>query len=586
MTNTMTGAQAVVRCLERAGVEHVLGICGHANLPLLDALADSPVRYLSVPHEQVAAHAADAYFRVTHRPAVVVTSVGPGTSNLLTGLLDAALDASAMVVIAGGVPSAYVGKGPLQEINLHHEDEQLDIFKPALKRVIRVAHPSLLPQMVAKAFNVALSGCPGPVMVHVPVDYFTEHAAYEIPDVPAHRPNAWRARGDAAGIRRAAELLLAAERPLIYAGGGVQLSEASPELLQLAEAGEFPVATSMIGQGAIPEDHPLAVGFTGTVGTPVGNAAAREADVVLALGTRFPEMDASSWRRKYFFGIPPAQLVHVDIDPHQIGKIYPTEVGIVGDAKAVLADLIEEVRLARGRRNGHASGWPPELQRRVTAWREETRELRETEAQPMQPARVLQVAREVLPRDGIFVSGVGVRHAAGQHFPIYEPQTLIVGSGYGTMGQEVPAALGAKLARPDRPVLAIIGDGSLMCVPQAIPMAVQYGINAVWVVLNNQGYASIAVYQAKHYGRYVGAYFERDGGEPYQPDYLGLARAFGAGAARVEDGEQLQTALREALAADRPYLIEALVTQAPRIQATGHWDVNEILAAARATAPA
>jgi acetolactate synthase-1/2/3 large subunit len=367
----------------------------------------------------------------------------------------------------------------------------------------------------------------------------------------------------------------------------VQLSEASPELVALAEAAEIPVATSMIGQGAIPADHPLSVGFTGTVGTPVGNAAAHEADVVLAVGTRFPEMDSSSWRSEYFLSIPPGRLIHVDIDPYEIGRIYPTEVGIVGDAKAVLADIAEQVRRGGGRRNGRAGTWARDLQQRLAAWKSETRELRETDSSPMQPARLLQVAREVLPRNGIFVSGVGVRHAAGQHFPIYEPQTLIVGSGYGTMGQEVPAALGAKLGRPDRPVLAIVGDGAFMSVPTAIPVAVQYGVNPVWVILNNQGYASIAVYQAKHFGRYASAYFERgQTGEPYEPDYVGLARAYGAGAARAETPEQFRAALEEALAADRPYVVEARVTPTPRIQGTGYWDVNDILASARTRIPA
>jgi acetolactate synthase-1/2/3 large subunit len=582
MSVRMNGARAVVKCLESAGVEYAFGICGHANLPLLDALADSPISFLSVPHEQVAAHAADAYFRVSHRPAVITTSVGPGTTNLLTGLLDAALDASAVVVIAGGVPSGYVGKAPLQEISLHHDDEQLDIFKPALKRVLRVAHPSLLPHTVAKAFNVALSGCPGPVMVHVPLDFFVDHREYDIPDVTAHRPNAGRSRGDASAIARAVSMLLKAERPLIYAGGGVQLSEASAELVQLAEEMDVPVATSMIGQGSIPGDHPLAVGFTGTVGTPTGNAAAHEADVVLAVGTRFPEMDSSSWQSDYFFSSPSSQLIHVDINPHEIGRIYPTEIGIVGDAKATLADMLVQVRRATDQGRTRRTDWARDLQHRVKMWREETRELREVDSSPMQPARLLQIAREVLPRDGIFVSGVGIRHAAGQHFPIYEPRTLVVGSGYGTMGQEMPAALGAKLAQPRRPVLAIVGDGAFMSVPTALPVAVQYGINAVWLVLNNQGYASIAVYQSKHFGRYFGAYFERQpSGDAYQPDYVGLANAYGAAAVRVNDPIELREQLKQALAANQPYVIEAPITKTPRIQGTGHWDVNDILATAR-----
>ncbi len=576
----MTGGQAVVRCLEGTGIEYVFGMCGHANLALLDALHESSLKFISVHHEQVAAHAADAYFRVTHRPAAVVTTVGPGATNAITGVADAALDASAMIILCGGIPSSYVGRGALQELSLHGEDEQADIYKPITKRVIKVTQVDQLPGAIARALNHALSGCPGPVMVHVPMDLYSATAEIALPEMPKRQPSAARVRGDREALVRTIALLRTAERPLIYAGGGVLLSEAWDELRRLAEYLGIPVVTTMIAQGAIPEDHPLAAGFSGSVGTPVANSLAREADVILAVGTRFPELDSNSWRPEYFIQVPPATLVHVDINPHEIGKVYPTEVGIVGDAKAVLEDLLEVARLQAPAVDWRNAPRTRELAERRAAWLSESSDNRRSDATPILPERLLQEVRRALPREGILVAGVGIRHAVGQHFPVYEPMTMLVASGFTTMGFEVPAALGAKLGRPDRPVVALCGDGAFNSVISAVPTAVQYGIAVVWVVLNNGGYASIELYQQRHFQRTLGTIFAIEPeGKPYSPDYVALARAYGAAAERIEHPDQLAAALTRAIQASVPYVLEVPMTRRPRIRASGHWDVNDILAA-------
>jgi acetolactate synthase-1/2/3 large subunit len=575
----MTGGQVVVRCLEGAGIEYVFGMCGHANLALLDALHESSLKFISVHHEQVATHAADAYFRVTHRPAAVVTTVGPGATNAITGVADAALDASAMIVLCGGIPSSYVGRGALQELSFHSEDEQADIYKPITKRVIKVMQVDQLPGAIARALNHALSGCPGPVMVHVPMDLYSATAEIALPEMPKRRPNAARGTGDREALARTIALLRTAERPLIYAGGGVILSEAWDELRRLAEYLGVPVVTTMIAQGVIPEDHPLAAGFSGSVGTPVANSLAREADVILAVGTRFPELDSSSWRPEYFIQVPPARLVHVDINPHEIGKVYPTEVGIVGDAKAVLGDLLEVARLQAPAVDWRNAPCTRELAERRKAWLRESSDNRRSDAIPILPERLLHEVRQVLPRDGILVAGVGIRHAVGQHFPVYEPMTMLVASGFTTMGFEVPAALGAKLGQPDRPVVALCGDGAFNSVISAVPTAVQYGIAVVWVVLNNGGYASIELYQQRHFQRTLGTIFAIEPeGKPYSPDYVALARAYGAAAERIEHPDQLAVVLTQAIQAGVPYVLEVPVTRHPRIRASGHWDVNDILA--------
>lgn len=572
----VTGGEAVVRYLESQGVEYAFGMVGHGNLALVDAFLDSPIKYISVPHEQIAVHAADAYFRITHKPAVVVTTVGPGATNTPTGLADALLDSSAVVVLSGGIPSFYTGTGALQELGTHHDDEQFEIFKPLTKRVWKVAHARLLPQVISRAFNYALTGNPGPVMVHVPLDFFSQRLDFDERDITQYRPTTRRILGDPAEIERALGLLLKAERPLIFAGNGVLLSEGSAALTALAEYLQIPVATTMSGQGAIDETHPLAAGFTGTVGTPVANRLAREADVILAVGTRMPEMDTNSWKREHFFAIPPARLIHVDIDPYEIGKIYPVNVGIVGDAAAVLVQFVEAAEATVQRRR--PSQWVLGMQAQRKEWWAELAADQASNDVPITVGRLLGDIDRVLPPEGIFVSGVGVRHAAGQHLRFRRPMTHVVGSGYGTMGQEVPAALGAKLARPNAPVIAAVGDGAFRSTMQTLLPAVEYGINAVWIVQNNYSFNIISLYQKRHWERVIGTEFKIEGeGKAYNPDFAALAKACGAGGKRVERPEDLKPALEEALAANQPYVLDVIMTQQPRVRGSGYWVVNDIL---------
>ena len=572
----LTGGEAIVRCLESQGVEYIFGMAGHGNLSFLDALVDSNIKFLSVPHEQIATHAADAYFRVTHKPAVISTTVGPGATNTITGIADALLDSSAMVIICGGVPSFYSGTDALQEFGTHHDDEQFELFKPITKRVWKVAHAKLLPHVVSRAFNYALTGNPGPVMIHVPLDFYSQSMDYDVRDITAHRTTSARVLADPVEIDRSLALLLQAERPLIYAGNGVLLSHATAALTALAEYLQIPVATTMSGQGAISGEHPLAAGFTGTVGTPVSNRMAREADVILAIGTRMPEMDCNSWKSQHFFAIPPAKLIHVDIDPHQVGKIFPVEVGVVGDADATLKQFLEAAEASTPPRQ--SSDWVKSMQQQRKAWRAELHAAESSNDTPIAVERLLGDIQQVLPPEGIFISGVGVRHAVGQHMRFTRPMTHIVGSGYGTMGQEVPAALGAKLGNPDVPVVAAVGDGAFRSTMQTLLPAVEYGINPVWVVQNNYSFNIISLYQKRHWERLIGTEFKIESEDkPYNPDFAALARAFGAEGKRVERPEDLKPALEEAIHADRPYVLDVIMTQKPRIRANGYWVVNDII---------
>jgi acetolactate synthase-1/2/3 large subunit len=573
----ITGAASLVRSLEQEGIDTVFGLVGHGNLAFVDALQDSDtIDYVSVYHEQVAAHAADAYFRASGRISVVTTTVGPGFTNLMTGLGDAMLDSSAMVVIAGGMPSAYVGKEPLQELSYSVDNAQIDIARPLTKRIILATGAAELANQFHRAVRYALTGCPGPVVLQVPLDYFSDWVA---PSVASLRPTRrGRSGPDHSDIERAADLIAGSERPLIFAGGGAILSRSAAALTHLADRFGLPVATTMSGQGAIAEDHPLSVGYTGVVGTRPGNEAARRADLLLAVGTRFPEMDCNNWRPDYFTPIPPSRLIHIDIDPNQIGKIYPTDVALVGDARRSLEDLSAALD---GRLNGGGRWdyWHAELARAKQIWADDLHEVRTTPSFPYEPAYLGTLLRGLLPPETILVTGVGIRHAIGQHYPFLEEGTQIVASGFGTMGQEVAAPIGVRLARPDVPVVALVGDGAVMACLAALPTAVAAKINVVWLIANNTGYASIALYQTKHYGRDAGTYFRDSEGVPYDLDYVNLARSFGARAERVTDPDEFPGMLERALEERGTWVLELPVTPYPRIVASGHWDVNDILAA-------
>ena len=581
--NSITGAAALVRAMEQEGVDTVFGLVGHGNLAFVDALQDSgSISYVTVFHEQVGAHAADAYFRAGGRIAVMTTTVGPGFTNIMTGLGDALLDSSAMVVVAGGMPSAYAGKEPLQELSYSIDNAQLDIARPLAKRVISAASPAELAGLFHRAVRYALSGCPGPVVLQVPLDYFSAR----VPPPPPRRPvRPGRIGPDRSEVEKAAGLIARSERPLLFAGGGAVISGASEALTHLADRFGLPVATTMSGQGAVSEEHPLAVGFTGVVGTRPANRAARRADLLAAAGTRLPEMDCNSWRPDHFTAIPPARLVHMDIDPNQIGKIYPADAALVGDARRCLEELAAalEERIDGG---GAWRGWREELAAEKRSWADDLREVRTEPSFPYEPAYLATLLRKLLPPEAILVTGVGIRHAVGQHFAFLEAGTQIVASGFGTMGQEVAAPIGVRLARPDAPVVALVGDGAVMACLAALPTAVTAGVHAVWLIADNAGYASIALYQAKHYGRDAGTYFKDPEGVPYGLDYTAYARSFGARAERITDPDDFPRLLSRALEERAVWVLELPVTPTPRIIGSGHWDVNDILAAGTGEGPA
>jgi len=566
----------IAQCLKQEGVTKVFGQCGHTNYALIDACQQHGIEYISFRHEQMAAHAADAYFRVSHKLAVLNVHLSPGMTNALTGVISAAADATPMLVICGNTPSYNHAREPHQGIRFHADASQGDIYRPFCKRVWRVDDPKLLVDVMPRALNVAQTGCPGAVLIDVPMDVFSAQVDFEAVTV-SRRPSHGRAAGSAAGVAEAACLLLAAARPVIFVGNGVLLSEASEELKELAELMQIPVATTLIGKGAFPEGHPLALGVSGIWGTRVANETAREADVILAIGTRFGEADCSSWNPAYTFAIPPSRLIQVDVDPQEIGKIYPVEVGIVGDAKETLRALIGRVR--------GEEGFVPDgvlrsqvLERRKQAWAAELVESQTNGDKPIHPARLLAELSKAAPRDAIFVTDVGWnKNGAGQQLLCSMPGTFITAGGMATMGFSPAAAIGAKLAAPDRKVICLVGDGGFLSVVGALTTAVELNVPVLWVLFNNFCFSTIRTVGVNYFKNTYGTEFTKRDGTPYNPDFGLLAKSFGVGCGLVEEPSELSQALQVALRAEGPYLLEVRTRGDVPMPRTGYWDIADFL---------
>ncbi len=572
----MTGAMYIAECLKQEGVEKVFGQCGHTNYALIDACHRQGIEYISFRHEQMAAHAADAYYRVSHKLAVLNVHLSPGMTNAITGVISAAADCTPMLVICGNTPTYNHAKEPHQGIRFHSDASQGDLYRPFSKRVWRVDDVKWLADVMPRAINVAMTGCPGAVLLDIPMDVFQENIEERAVTV-SRRPSHGLAAGSPAGVAMAAALLRQASRPLIFAGNGIHLSEASSELKELAELLRAPVATTLIGKGAFPEDHPLGLGVAGIWGTRAANQTAREADVILAVGTRFGEADCSSWRPEHTFAIPPSRLIQIDIEPQEIGKIYPVEVGIVGDAKETLRALITDLRETQ---SAPANGMERtlEIARRKETWAAEVEKTQTDGNKPIHPARLLAEISKAAPADAIYVTDVGWnKNGAGQQLRCSLPRTFITAGGMATMGFAPAAAIGAKLAAPDRTVLCLVGDGGFLSVVGALTTAVELNVPVVWVLFNNFCFSTIRTVGTNYFQNTYGTLFTTPDGEPYNPDFVLLAKAFGIEGAQVTEPDDLGEALQKAIDSNRPYLLEVRTRGDVPMPRTGFWDIADFL---------
>jgi acetolactate synthase-1/2/3 large subunit len=577
----LTGGQFVVDHLIREGIEKVFAVPGHGNTALLDAFADRRDEIDVVPamHEQGAAHMADGYYRSSGKLAVAITSIGPGATNTLTGLATAFADSMPFLLITGGVHTYMENRGVLQEIDRPHGANFPRMAEPVVKRWWQPSRLDQLPLVFAQAFNTMLDGRRGPVLIDLPQDLQAEYGEYEPPSVGSHRASG-RVAPDPELIEAAAGLLAGAKRPVILAGGGVVTAEASVELIALAEALGAPVTHSFMGKGAMPADHPLYAWPCGDMGSIPGNAVTRSADVILAVGCRFSDRVTSSYRPGVTFDIPPTKLVQIDIDGFEIGRNYPVEIGVVGDAKLSLGALGAAVAARSERPDYKESEYFAELQDLQRQWEEHLAPMRTTDHLPMTNSRALVELREAMPRDAILVTdSSNPANQAFNEFPIYGPKTNIVAGGMSGIGFGVPAAIGAQIGEPERQVVALVGDGSFLQTGTELALAAMLDLPLVVVVLNNGGWEAIKDLQINLFGedRTVSTDWRR-GGETYFANIADLARSLGCEAERVEDPTELGAAVRRAIESNSgPVLIEAMSSRElpwSEMHPTGWWDIT------------
>ncbi len=570
------GGELIVEYLVREQVPYVFGLCGHGNVGLLDALYDrtDAIHTISTRHEQTAGHMADAYFRVAHRPVATLTSCGPGSCNIPIALACAFMDSSAFLAITANVPTSQFNRAPFQETYRHFQADFPSVIRPYVKRSWQPTRADMLPTALRQAFATMLSGRPGPVNLDVPFNVFKEPADGEVPD-----PAGWRAGissrsgGDPERIREAVELLRRARRPLLFVGHGVALSEADAELTALARRLRVPVIFSPNGFGALDMHDELALGFVGRNGVFQANEAARTCDVLLAVGVRFDDRSSSSWIPGYSFNIPPTRLVHVDVDVGEIGRNYPVHLGIVGDARTVLRQMLAAVDAPGPALEGREA-WLGDIARWRAEWEAFVRPGESSDAEPIHPQRVVQALRAVLPDDGIVLPDSGVHHNwVVQFWKARRPQTVLNTWGFSAMGFGVAGVLGAKLAAPDRPCVAVCGDGGFMMRPDVLATAVEYDIPAVWLIWNNFAYGAIRDIQTGLLAkREIATSFvrERDG-RLVNPDFVALARACGVEGIRVERAADLAPAMERAIRAGAPFVLDVHVDRDIRPPAVGTW---------------
>lgn len=574
----LTGGEIVAEYLRREKVSYVAGIPGHGCLGLVDAFRERKIKVIQVRQEMSGVHLADGYFRIKDKPLCVFTSIGPGAINTAIGVATCWVDSIPVLILAGDTHTYMEGVGVLQEIERTHDSNFPRILEPIVKRWWRPSSVRVLPRIMARAFNLMLSGRKGPVLIDLPMDIQADSAEVEIPEPEKRRP--WGGIfPDPKEVEKAVDLLLEAKRPLILAGGGTLFSGAESELRELAEWLGVPVISTMQSKGVFPEDHPLYGWVAGSKGTTCGNKLARTCDVLLAIGCRFADETTSSYRKGISYTIPPTRVIQVDIDPQEIGKNYPVEVGIVGDAKETLRMLLELVKERKKKVDYKNSSYFKELQKLKREWFEFLSPYQNSKEIPMTISRMLKETRKALPPEAIVVYSSGNTQAQIlQEFPFYEPRTSVTTGGFSTMGFTLPASLGAKLAFPERPVVGIVGDGDFMMTIQELATAVQYNIPVVILVANNSGWISIKDLQLAVFGegRAVATDFTSSEGKVYSPDFVGIAKSFGCEAKRIERPEEIAPSLKEALSSEKPVVLEAIVNRKfplSGVPATGWWDV-------------
>jgi len=530
----ITVAEALIRCLEQENVELIFGYPGGTILPVYDALHNTSIKHILVRHEQGAAHMADGYARVTGKVGVCMATSGPGATNLVTGIANAYMDSVPMVIITGQVPTSQVGTDAFQEVDI------TGITIPITKHNFLVKDPKQLPAIVKKAFHIASTGRPGPVLIDLPKDIAQARIKFKYPKTVELRGYKPTYKGHSSMVNQAAKIIMESERPVIYAGGGVRISNAAGELRELAETISAPVTHTLMGLGCFPGDHPLFLGMLGMHGTQYANLAVTECDLLIAVGARFDDRVVS--RIDGF--APGARIIHIDIDPAEIGKNVRVNLPIVGDVKAVLGAILPLLQKKRNRE-----------------WADRIKELKKThplsyrQEGPLKPQFVMEKINRHKPDDAIVVTDVGQHQMwAAQYIRFKEPRCFLSSGGLGAMGFCLPAAIGAQIGAPDRKVIMVVGDAGLQMTMQELATAAEQKLPLKIFVINNKRLGMVRQLQEfYHNKRYVAVDLEFD------LDFAGLGRLYGMEGYTVDRPEQLEEILPQAISSDKPVMVNCIV---------------------------
>jgi acetolactate synthase I/II/III large subunit len=533
----MIGAKALIASLEKENVDIVFGLPGGANLPIYDELVDANFRHILVRHEQAAAHMADGYARIKRKSGVCFATSGPGATNLITGLATAHADSIPIIAITGQVPLAMIGKDAFQETDI------IGISNPCTKYAFQPRKAVEIPEMIKKAFYIAESGRPGPVLVDIPKDVQQEKAEVEFPDLIKVRGYKPAFDPDLSEIEKAIDLIMKAEKPIIMAGGGVILSGAFNELQALAEILMCPVVTTFKGKGAFPENHPLAMGPIGMHGHAEANKIIIEADCIIAIGARFSDRSVGRFDE---FG-KGMSIIHFDVDPSEIGKNKSVDVAVIGDVKSSLRTVVKMLT-TKGIRRDPDNSW---LKRRKELIEYYTSTIKDY-SREITAKKTLKKLRELLPAKSIVTTEVGqCQMWASLHFDVISPGTFFSSTGLGTMGFGFPASIGAKAAKPEVQVVDIAGDGSFNMTENSLAVSVLEKLPVIVFLLNNYMLGMVAQWQRTFYNRrYMGVEQHRC------PDYVKLAESYGAQGIRVQSMNELDRAIKTAINSDVATVID------------------------------
>jgi len=535
---TISGAKALIECLHNEGVDTIFGYPGGVLLPLYDELYDADIRHILVRHEQGAAHAADGYARATGKVGVCLATSGPGATNLVTGIANAYMDSVPIVAITGQVPTPMIGNDAFQEADI------TGITLPITKHNYLIKDLEDLPRIVKEAFFIASTGRPGPVLIDLPKDITTDEIEFKYPETVHLRGYNPVTKVDTDAVGRAASMILKAERPIIYAGGGAIISNTSSELLKLAETINAPVTTTLLGIGAFPQSHPLSLEMLGMHGTRYANYAVQESDLLIAIGARFDDRVTG----KIDAFAAHAKVIHIDIDPAEIGKNVRVDLKVIGDAREVLRLLLSHLREKQGK--SRSGAWLE----KIDTWKKEYPLQYTPSDTVIKPQYVIEEIHKACP-DAIIVTEVGQNQMwAAQYFQYEHPRTFITSGGLGTMGYGFPAAMGAKVACPDRTVIDIAGDGSFQMNSQELATVVKNDIRVIVAILNNGYLGMVRQWQELFFDQRY-SHTELTG----SVDFVKLAEAYGAIGIRAEKPSEVPSAISEALAADRATIIDFVV---------------------------